>query len=498
MLRTFSTQSLIQSTGLVLLPISLFFVAPFANLYAFYQNASVFGNSRDKTLTDIIVKSFKQANSCSKQNLILVWLLCPLLMILVAAMLYILPFIISLLTFFSSLMYSSPVQIAISIAPVMFLLNPIASAIAVNLASALVILPALLRAVFGIETLFTLSGENLLNTTFCATVLALTYLVLDPLVKTTYSLRCFYGESLHTGSDLKMQLRQVRSEKAILRSTILLALVGFLTLVDPLSPCAQNIPVEKAYTKPSPVSPQGLDRSLDEILTRTKYSWRIPREIVRRKKDDNSVLIRILKTLGDWLRALFKWIGQVVDWFRDLFPDFQLKPPGSSARGWVAGLQAVTFILLALTTCTLAIFLLRAWQQRRKQEFEIAVEVHETTPDIEDENVRANELPSEGWLAMAEDLLETGELRLALRAFFLATLALLAKNEMIALARYKSNRDYQGELAARAHVWPETLTAFSRNTDIFESIWYGNHSINAELLDRFRNNQERIFARATQ
>src|SRR5207244_10477872 len=67
---------------------------------------------------------------------------------------------------------------------------------------------SLLKMLLGIGTAFAGSPWGLLNTTFVATVGALMYLCLDPLVKAVYLLRCFYGESLHTGEDLRAELKQ--------------------------------------------------------------------------------------------------------------------------------------------------------------------------------------------------------------------------------------------------------------------------------------------------
>jgi hypothetical protein len=60
-----------------------------------------------------------------------------------------------------------------------------------------------------IETVLTLSGLHIFNTTYLAIVAALTYLCMDPLIAVVYTLRCFYGESIETGADLLSDLRKV-------------------------------------------------------------------------------------------------------------------------------------------------------------------------------------------------------------------------------------------------------------------------------------------------
>ena len=85
-----------------------------------------------------------------------------------------------------------------------------------------------------------------------------------------------------------------------------------------------------------------------------------------------------------------------------------------------------------------------------------------------------------------------GDYRKALRALYLAILANLGAHGRIAIARYKSNREYQMELARRAHAEPELLQCFSDCMTVFERVWYGLHPVAREHLQRFIRDQERI------
>lgn len=90
--------------------------------------------------------------------------------------------------------------------------------------------------------------------------------------------------------------------------------------------------------------------------------------------------------------------------------------------------------------------------------------------------------------------MEQGSLRLALRAFFLATLAHLAKQEMITIAKYKSNREYEQELHRSAHHKQGIPALFSKNVAVFDRSWYGMYKVTPEDIKRFISNQERIMA----
>jgi len=97
-------------------------------------------------------------------------------------------------------------------------------------------------------------------------------------------------------------------------------------------------------------------------------------------------------------------------------------------------------------------------------------------------------------LRLARELMEKGELRLSLRAYYLASLAHLGQRELIHLERYKSNHDYDRELQRRARGNGALLSAFDENLLAFERGWYGDHDVTPVTLDGFSRNIERIRA----
>jgi hypothetical protein len=58
---------------------------------------------------------------------------------------------------------------------------------------------------------------------------------------------------------------------------------------------------------------------------------------------------------------------------------------------------------------------------------------------VADENVRADQLPEDGWTKLARELLERGEFRLAMRAFYLASLARISPHAKFNSASHVSN-----------------------------------------------------------
>ena len=119
------------------------------------------------------------------------------------------------------------------------------------------------------------------------------------------------------------------------------------------------------------------------------------------------------------------------------------------------------------------------------------------TPDLADEGLAANQLPDDEWSALARQKIAAGEFRQALRALFLAILALLGSHHFIAIERWKSNRDYEKELSRKAKTRSDLLALFAQSRLGFERCWYGADSITLQDLESYQSVYERIKHAAT-
>ena len=145
-------------------------------------------------------------------------------------------------------------------------------AVFVNLAFAIQLGPFLLKTLFGVETTFTRGGSlSVLNTTFFATAVALAWLCLDPLLKAVYVLRCFYGQSLSTGEDLKVEIRRARQAPGWLGTALALLLIASATAAEP-PPSGARPPTSAA------VPAADLSQSIERTLNQPEFAWRLPRD----------------------------------------------------------------------------------------------------------------------------------------------------------------------------------------------------------------------------
>lgn len=492
------TQAIMQSWGMLLLPCSLLIGAPFPWLYAFYQNATAFGGDEHGSVKNIRNRAWQQAKLWPKQNCLLIWLLSPWLLISsVAALILIAAFVPKGGLGFGWAFFISAGYFAVF---GMTLLNPLGGIVAANIGAALYLLPQLLKMLFGVETMFTMSPAQMFNSTFWAVVCSLTYLCLDPLVKAAYAARCFYGEALHTGEDLKVEIRSLALSRNAAAGVLLLALALSITFDAPAF--AQTPPPQDAA--PSAISSQALDKSLDHVLSQPEYAWRMPRERASEdeKKRDSGFLKGVFetferwgKTIKKWFDTVNNWLSKIKKWYKKLFPDRPVETPISGGHGGgLAGVRFLLYLLLAIIACVAAILVWRVWRKRRQfhATLDAAPDANAAEPDLADENVDASQLPADNWLTLAQEMIERGEFRLALRALYLAGLAFLGEQRLVALAKYKSDREYEKELRRRAHAFPALLPIFRENMLAYQRSWYGLHDVERAALDRAIANYEQL------
>jgi hypothetical protein len=428
--RTIIAQTVLQSSGLFLIPVSALVLMPFAWVFAFYQNVVLFGAGDEPGIKAVLKRSWRQAAVWSAQN--------------------------------------HCVVMALKAFGLFVLINVLLAALAV---------PFLMKALLGIETAFSQSWLAALNTTFFATVCALTYVCFDPLIKATYVTRCFHGQSLASADDLRAQLRGASKTAAW----------------PALAACLVVLAGAAFGAEAPPVTPPTLERSISEVIQKREYSWRMPRDKAPVPEANLSWLERQLKSL---MKGLKSTIQKVFDWFRKfsqwLTQNRGANPGGKVSLDWYSAVKGLLVLLGLALLVLIGVLAWRMWKGRQPPAAEMPTQPLSIPPDVRDERTAADQLPEDGWLALARELLGAGELRLALRAYYLASLAHLADRNLITIARHKSNRDYERELGRRAHTLPAVLPLFCENVSTFDRVWYGLHEVTRELLEAFASNVTRL------
>jgi hypothetical protein len=445
--RTLSTavrQTALHATGVILLPLAFITLFPLAWVYAFYQNLCVLDDARHKTVLALAGAAKEQSALWPGQNHIL-----------------------------------------------LLVMKLFGLVVFLNIGVTLIFLPHLLKSILGIETVFTLSGMGLLNTTFFAVVAGLTYLCLDPIMKAIYVLRCFYGRSRHTGDDLKSALRPFLNVGAKVLVVLLFMVPSALALADPpsavdASPSSFD---DRRYARQ-------LDDHIENVLSQRRFAWRLPREDVPQPPEEQGWIGATFRWIGEKIKAFFRmlnqWIEDFFEWLRKKIPS--MEPSPSSEGGDHLSVIRWIFYALGFGLALWLIYWMFRWFKNSKPVKSGTVEdgSEPAAIDLNDENITAEDLPLDRWLAMAQEMMERKDLRRALRAMYLSILAQLADAQRVKIARYKSNRDYALELARREHAEPELVHVFDWCIGIFERSWYGMHPVDRSCLEQFMDQQKRI------
>ncbi len=316
-----------------------------------------------------------------------------------------------------------------------------------NVLVAIVVLPQLARSFLGIEGDLVRLGTGIFNLTTLGVALAITWLAVDPLLDAVYVLRCFYGESVATGADLRAALKR--------------AVVILLFAITAAH--AQTIDEKK------------LDQAIDQVVHLREFTWRAPRAAGAEPQG---------KWVG-WYRSGVKLIQDGWDWIWNKIKDW-FRPPTESGGSDKAAqvnkkaMLALIVFIVALIAAGLVVYILR-----RKRVTAIAAHAVSAVAavNLADESLTADRLPESEWLALAQEWMDKGDFRLALRAMYLAALNHLSARDLVSLRRWKSGLDYRRELARRARSKPDLPLAFTRGVEIFEQGWYGQHAVDRAMAE---------------
>ncbi len=442
LVRVAATQMRWQAWGVMVLPVALVLSVPFGWTYAFFQSASVIGES-----SRLRVEAAEQARLWPGQNHI-----------------------------------------------GLLLISVFGLAVWVNVAVAFWMVPWLANRLLGIENMWGMAGWRWWNTTFFVSVTMVTWLAVDPLVKAFYTLRVMYGRSRRTGEDLRVELRRTRRGGARAMAAAVV-LGGMFLVVGPEARAAEN-----ESDRPTAVRAEELDTAIEEVLAGSAFEWRLrplPEARAAGGQREEGWAKRFLRAAVESVRDGVRWVWKTWRdfrrWMKSLWPDAgDQAASGGGAVGW-AMMQVLLWVAIVAVIGLVASALVLAWKRgrRRRGDAILARPVAAAVPDLRDEATQAAQLPFEGWLALAREQRARGEWRLALRALYLATLARLAAEGLVSLAKSKTNQDYERELRRRGLARQDVIGWFAGRRRVFERVWYGRAKAEEGLVTEWLGELER-------
>jgi Domain of unknown function (DUF4129) len=413
-------QSFLGATRLIAVPAAGLIIFPFAWVVNFYRTTTALGDRDDLDVVQLIAEARRLSGLQQRQS----WAVLPLLLFL-------------------------------------------GLVLTVNLALLLALLPQLVRIFTGYESVLSQAGVYFIfNPLFLLSVLSVSWMLFDPFTQAVFCVRCFRGESITSGEDLRAGMRALVTSAGL-----------FLLLLIPF------------HFASAAVSPQDLETSVRKAVLAHEYDWRLPPPGAA---TDQTVswFVKITDRIVDGLRAAKDYIGDLIhrlfEWLRGMFKGAPSGPPGIMPTG---GLHQGVYILIA------AVVVFAVWLAWRRKWFvrarpKIAAVAVLPAIDLTSEDLTADRLPEQSWLDLAANSLNEGNFRLALRAFYLANLAWLGRRELLTIHPGKTNHEYEVELRRKARSLGEARRLFSVNVAAFERAWYGLHEVTAEDAVEFRRRMD--------
>ncbi len=433
--QAFYVQPALAASKLILWPITMLLLVPHPAVSMFYQHSLLAPEREAQGLRAVMSESKRDALSGQKQA---IWML--VLVLFLRAILWI------------------------------------------NLLGLLLFGPSLWKTFTGIEGPFTRSPGLLVNPASLATLSLLAYIGLDPIVKAACVLRRFARQAESSGLDLRLRVATLRRVAAALL---------FCMLWMPIRAAAATGPTS---ANPPAVSQDGMREAIKSVFHDPHNIWDLP--VVEPHKSSSSPFVAwmdsILNRIDAAWTSITSAIATLLKALRQIFsnPDHARETtahPVSSVSVW-AVVAVFTLLLVAAIQAAL-------WNRRKRPRPQItkATATPEKTLDIAREDVQATDQPEDEWLRLAQQHRMAGNLRLALRALYLSTLAAFGRTGLISLARGKSNLDYVHELQRRAkRLNSDFVPLFRTNLRLFEASWYGDHGVNEEIFELFERNSSAL------
>ena len=385
-----------------------------------------------------------------------------------------------------------------------FLLIPLWMAILLNCLILAALVPQLLQAIFGVNSLLsTPSGPLILfsSSNFWLALLAGTWLALDPVVKCTYVVVYQHLRSRREGDDLRGLLAGLprgEEKRTAMMGSGRTARLGVCVLF--YACLLGGFPTTAAVIQADGSSVQGAIPSADDSMRQQRVD-RLERALA---EESQRAIYRwhgaeSPPTPPGWLARLLQKIKHAIDraWeafgklLRKLWPRRPSWDDSTPGR-WRMRHIRLWLVLLAILAASAGTFF---WIRYQRDAPQLTIPIPTLPVKGLSEAALASERSEGDWFALAASLEQSGELRLAFRAAYLGLLAGLAQREWLTIRRDRTNREYLEEFtrrwrrrprAAAAEEVPERLRGSLR---LFDRVWYGSHALTAASVEAYRRNQ---------
>jgi len=273
-----------------------------------------------------------------------------------------------------------------------------------------------------------------------------------------------------------------------------------------LSPCARadghpaSAPVPAASVSHFHSDPtaEKLNQAIESTLRKDEFSWRLPRPETNTEHD--GIILRTFRSflhfLKDSTAGIFKVIGKFFKWLLER----EKKDSSTSDHSFGFGnipWRALAWVFIITILLGLLYLLIQFFRNSPATSDLQSVDATPVrTVDLEAEDVRADDLPEDSWLKLAQELATVENFAWPCAPSTSRLFPSLPKmNSSGSLRQVQSrlspgnDRRLRGDTAA--------IGFFRQNINLFEASWYGTHDVTSAILDNMRINHQQVRSHAT-
>ena len=336
----------------------------------------------------------------------------------------------------------------------------------------------------------TLFFKFILSPMKIAIYLFFTFIIGNFFVINTCAITFFYNRSKETGEDLKADIAELSMKKVSkLTSLILISTALFFMGISNTSASEideQNYNIEN---KQLYISIDEIKNSIDKEKDKESYNW----NEFNRKKTDNKIvrslhdlISKIKESLVDGLKTLLEYVK---DFLKNLFTFNDRDNSSNTSSASIKNTIKVLIILLVVAiVAAIIIFIIKILLRTKKSH--ITTDDAQTNLiekiDLEEDHINVKKLQVNQWRELAKRLENSQQYRLALRAYYLSIILVLAERELLILKKSKTDYEYLTELSKKKHIAGALIPHFKACVQYFQKYWYGDYRCEIEQLNEFK------------
>ncbi|PCJ63045.1 MAG: hypothetical protein COA79_02725 [Planctomycetota bacterium] len=336
--------------------------------------------------------------------------------------------------------------------------------ILINMLSFIFVFPHLLKMFLGLETIFLKNTLALLNSTTFITAFVLSYLVIDPFIKSTAAYIYFIKASRPNGEDLLVKLQKLA----------LPAIMIFAIFTFSLKPIQAN--------EPKKVQNKQLETSFNKTINQKKYVWRKPRS-QKNAVEENS-----------YLKQFFEWLENFVEG-KTNDADEQSDANHNSSSSFGDILNFILYIVVGVILLIIILLIIKNIRLSSDKEIAVTIKPKDTNEEknIEEEVLEYEE---EEWIQLINSYINKQDYKSAIRHIYLHALQSLAEKNYLLIKKHKTNKQYKLEVSRRTKHLPNLKSYFQKIVTNFENVWFGLYAIDEtetqETIEYLKNLKEGI------